>query len=955
MQRKTVTVLFCDVTGSTALGESLDPEALRALLARYFERMKAIVERHGGSVEKFVGDAVMAVFGVPAAHEDDALRAVRALAEMRDALPELGILARIGLTTGTVVTGTEERLATGDAVNVAARLEQAAEPGEVLLGQPTFELVSDAVEAEAVDPLELKGKAEPVPAHRLLQVLEAPERRHDSLFVGREQELGLVREAWDRARAERRCELVTIVGDAGVGKTRLAAEALASLEARVVRGRCLPYGEGITYWPVVEVLKQLDVLPPDPEAASAIGSLLGDSDAAASAEEIAWAFRKTLEHAATARPLAVVFDDVNWGEETFLDLVEHVALLSAGAPLLVVCLARPELAERRPTWPITLRLEPLPDAEVERLIPDRVVAPLRERIARAAGGNPLFVGEMLAIAGDDDVVVPPTLQALLEARLDGLEQAERIVLECAAVEGEVFHRGALQALVPEEPQVTPQLAGLVRKQLIAPERAQVPDEDGFRFRHLLVRDAAYAGLPKARRADLHEGFAGWLEGRVGQYELDELLGYHLERAVRYRRELGQPVDRELAAEARGRLVAAGRRSLRRLDFASAAGFLERAAALVPEGEIDLGLELDLMDALAWDRKAGEALGRAHSIVSRAVASGDRIAELCARILELTHRIQTEAVDTTAELDSVLAEALPAFEAAGDNLALRIAYRAIGENANMRAQMDQVAAAYERALSYPGPAGLTALVGFQSHARYHGSTPVTELLDWQDEQDPREQRSYWLRIHRAGALAMLGRSDEARALLAELRTELAERGGATAVLAAIGSYGLEVELLGGDPEAAAAQGEESCRMREELGRWSELSTTAGGLAHVYCELDRLDDAERWTARAAELGTEEDVVTQMLWREARARILARRGRHEEAEQLARQAVAIGDTTEDLDAQAEARADLGEILALAGRPQDAAPVVEEALARFEAKENLARAEQMRAWLAGLRAEVG
>ena len=748
---------------------------------------------------------------------------------------------------------------------------------------------------------------------------------------------------------------MTIVGDAGVGKTRLAAEALASLEARVVRGRCLPYGEGITYWPVVEVLKQLDVLPPDPEAASAIGSLLGDSDAAASAEEIAWAFRKTLEHAATARPLAVVFDDVNWGEETFLDLVEHVALLSAGAPLLVVCLARPELAERRPTWPITLRLEPLPDAEVERLIPDRVVAPLRERIARAAGGNPLFVGEMLAIAGDDDVVVPPTLQALLEARLDGLEQAERIVLECAAVEGEVFHRGALQTLVPEEPQVTPQLAGLVRKQLIAPERAQVPDEDGFRFRHLLVRDAAYAGLPKARRADLHEGFAGWLEGRVGQYELDELLGYHLERAVRYRRELGQPVDRELAAEARGRLVAAGRRSLRRLDFASAAGFLERAAALVPEGEIDLGLELDLMDALAWDRKAGEALGRAHSIVSRAVASGDRIAELCGRILELTHRIQTEAVDTTAELDSVLAEALPAFEAAGDNLALRIAYRAVGENANMRAQMDQVAAAYERALSYPGPAGLTALVGFQSHARYHGSTPVTELLAWQDEQDPREQRSYWLRIHRAGALAMLGRSDEARALLAELRTELAERGGATAVLAAIGSYGLEVELLGGDPEAAAAQGEESCRMREELGRWSELSTTAGGLAHVYCELDRLDDAERWTARAAELGTEEDVVTQMLWREARARILARRGRHEEAEQLARQAVAIGDTTEDLDAQAEARADLGEVLALAGRPQDAAPVVEEALARFEAKENLARAEQMRAWLAGLRAEVG
>jgi len=269
---------------------------------------------------------------------------------------------------------------------------------------------------------------------------------------------------------------------------------------------------------------------------------------------------------------------------------------------------------------------------------------------------------------------------------------------------------------------------------------------------------------------------------------------------------------------------------------------------------------------------------------------------------------------------------------------------------MRAQMDQVAAAYEKALSYPGPAGLTALVGFQSHARFHGSTPVTELLAWQEEQDPQDQRSYWLRAHRTGALAMLGRSEEARALLDELRTELAERGGAKAVLAAVGGYGLQVELLSGDPAAAAAEGEESCRMREELGRWSELSTAAGGLALVYCELERLDDAERWAARAVELGTEEDAVTQMLWRQARARILARRGEYEEAERLARAAVEIGDTTEDLDAKAEARADLGDVQVLAGRPDEAAPVVEEALARFEAKENLVRSAHMRARLAEL-----
>src|SRR5215218_3033715 len=328
-QRRTVTILFCDVTGSTSLGESVDPEALRSLLARYFERMKAIVERHGGTVEKFIGDAVMAVFGVPVVHEDDALRAVRAAVEMRDALPELGLQGRVGVMTGEVVTGTKERLATGDAVNVAARLEQAAQPGEVLVGGPTLALVRAGAEVEPVEPLELKGKAEPVPAYRVLSVREAPERRHATPFVGRERERAIVREAWERTQAERRCELVTLIGDAGVGKSRLCVESLASVDAAVVRGRCLPYGEGITYWPVVEALKQLDVLPTDEAAAVAIRSLLGETEAATSAEEIAWAFRKTLEEAALERPLVVVFEDVQWGEETFLDLIEHVALLSS--------------------------------------------------------------------------------------------------------------------------------------------------------------------------------------------------------------------------------------------------------------------------------------------------------------------------------------------------------------------------------------------------------------------------------------------------------------------------------------------------------------------------------------------------------------------------------------------------------------------------------------------------
>jgi class 3 adenylate cyclase len=402
-QRKTVTVLFCDVVGSTALGESTDPEALRALLGRYFEGMKGVVERHGGSVEKFIGDAVMAVFGVPVVHEDDASRACRAAIEMREAFAGLGVEGRIGVATGEVVTGTEERLATGDALNVAARLQQAAQPNEILIGAETVALVRGAVDVAALEPLVLKGKAQPVQAYRLLALTAVPERSHGSRFVGRREELTAIADEWQRAVGEARCELVTIVGEAGVGKSRLVAEFVSSVGAiHVVRGRCLPYGEGITYWPVVEVIKQLDVLPADQTAAAAIQSLLGESGSGTSAEEIAWAFRRLLEEQA---PLVCLFDDIQWGEETFLDLVEHLALLSSGSPILLLCVARPELVERRPTWPVRLRLEPLPDADVTVLIGGQVPAELRERIAHAAGGNPLFVSEILAMAAHGDGVV----------------------------------------------------------------------------------------------------------------------------------------------------------------------------------------------------------------------------------------------------------------------------------------------------------------------------------------------------------------------------------------------------------------------------------------------------------------------------------------------------------------------------------------------------------------------
>jgi len=951
-QRKTVTVLFCDLTGSTTLGETLDPERLRALLASYFDRMKAIVERHGGSVEKFIGDAVMAVFGVPALHEDDALRAVRAAAEMRDAFPGLGLEGRIGVTTGEVVTGTEERLATGDAVNVAARLEQAAQPGEVLIGQPTLALVRDAADVEPIEPLELKGKSEPVPAFRLLGVHEVPERTRRELFVGRERELAMLREAGERVGAEERCELITIVGDAGVGKSRLTAEALASIDATVLRGRCPPYGEGITYWPVVEVLKQLDGLPPEPTAAEAIRSLLGETEGATSADEIAWAFRKALEHAAAERPLVVVFDDIQWGEEVFLDLIEHVALLSSGASILLFCIARPELTERRPAWPVALRLEPLGDGDVDELIPERIVGELRDKIARASGGNPLFIEEMLAVASETDgqVVVPPTLQALLAARVDQLETAERSVLERGAIEGEIFHRGAVQALSPEETQVTSRLAALVRKELITPAAPLFSGDDGFRFRHILIRDAAYDALSKATRADLHERFASWLEEEGTELvELDELCGYHLEQACRYRSDLGTFDDGTLAAAARRRLTAGGQRAGRRQDYGAAMSLLERAVSLLPPDELDLALETELAEAQLWAGRADDALRRADLLAERAAATGDRVGEITWRIRGGVFRLHRQE-GATEELAVLIQRSLPELEAAGDHLALYIAYSALGEVAFMRWQADVALDAYERAQSHAGQAGHvpTGIIGSLAASRYFGSTPAPDLLEWLDENEPRAARDQFFRAYRAMTVAMLGRVDEGRAILAEARADQAERGGGTLLANLLAFECVDLELWAGDPRAAAEFGAEGFRLHEEIENPEFLSLAAGNLARAVYALDRLDEADSWAGRSAELGSSDDAANETVWRQVSAKVLARRGEHAEAERLAREAVAIGEGTDSLVGQGDANADLAEVLLLAGKRDEALGALRNALERYERKGHLVLAQRMRERLA-------
>jgi DNA-binding SARP family transcriptional activator len=948
--RKTVTVLFCDLTGSTALGELTDPEVLRALLARYFERMKGIVELHGGSVEKFIGDAVMAVFGVPVAHEDDALRACRAAMEMRDALPDLGVEGRVGVNTGEVVAGTGERLATGDAVNVAAGLEQAAQPGEVLLGAETMRLVEGAVEAEPVEPLELKGKHEPVPALRLVRVGEAPERRHGDLFVGREWELDAIAAAWARAAAEQRSELVTVVADPGVGKTRLAVEALGRLGVRAVRGRCLSYGEGITYWPVVEVVQQLAARPADPAAAAAIASLLGETPAATSADEIAWAFRKMLEEQA---PLVCLFEDIHWGEETFLDLVEHVALLTTGAQVLLLCTARPELLERRHSWPVTLRLAPLEPADVDRLVPAGLPAALRDQIARAAGGNPLFVTEMVAMAasGDGEVSVPPNLRALLTARLDQIDPAERRVLERGAVEGEIFHRCAVRRLTPEEPQVTARLAALVRRELLRPDRAQIPGEDGFRFRHLLIRDAAYKALPKSVRAELHERFAEWLIEKDRELvKLDEILGYHLEQAHHYRYELGQDDEhtRRLGDKASDCLARAGYAAWSRNDEPAAGKLLGRSVDLATSHDRRVELELDLTEAERHVVGPAAAAGRATALAERSHAAGDDRGELLAQMSRLCAEHHLDPQNTLDRLSALSQQAVETFEQSHDDAGLLRALRAQVFAAHARSRAGDELVAARRALALAKKIGdertERSARGAILACQLLGPTPVNEALRSLDEH----LRGSHVRLGdgalKAILLAMLGRFDEARALDGEACQQVAERGSALYLAALRAWSSPAIEALAGDYEAAERFAREGCLTLEAHGEKAWLSSAAPLLGQFLLVLGRDADAEEWTEKGRRMAAQNDQHSQMIWRQVKAKILSRRGEHEKAERLAQEALAQSAETEMLDATAAVYADLGEVLDLAGKRQDAATALQTAIALYTRKGNVIMADRTR-----------
>ncbi len=997
--RKTVTVVFVDVSESTRLASRLDPERLREVMLRYFETVSGVLERHGGTVEKFIGDAVMAVFGVPTVHEDDALRAVRAATEVREAIETLNaelesargvrIQIHIGVNSGEVFVGggtEEDTLVTGDAVNRAARLQEAAGPGEVLIGDATYRLARDAVVVERVDSLDVQGNDDSSTAWRLVGVVEgAPSfaRRLDTPLVGRARELAQLRLVFERVVEEQTNYLFTILGPAGIGKSRLALELVNTLSeaATIVSGRCLAYGEGITFWPLREIVLDLSrdrpgasisaLLEDDADRdaiAARISGAIGRSEGTATAEEAFWAVRRLFEAVAREHPLIVVFEDIHWAEPTLLDLIDHVAEWSRDAPILLLCLARPELLDTRANWgggklnSTSLMLEALTDDEagalIDHLVGDRELAPeLRRRIAEEGGGNPLFVEQMLALLAErpgTDVAVPPNIQTLIAARLDGLTDAERTVIERAALMGTRFWQGAVADLLPPEAReaLPSVLEVLIRKELIRHDSAEVAGQQGYRFRHILIRDTAYAAIPKSVRADLHERFATLIEATAGDRltEIEEIIGYHLEQASALRAELA-PIDdhgADLAARAAHRLAAAGGRALARGDVSAAAKLLGRAAALLPP---DAPERTRLLPALGGALVVAGELAQADDVLQEAIAAGaaagDRRVELHARLEHAFLRALTDPDVSVEQLRRVADDAIPELEAAGDDLGLAKAWRRIADVHWMGSQWREQEEALERALPYAEKAGDSRETGSilmrLAMALYWGPTPAPEAIERAEQALGRAQgnpavESAFL-VSLAGLQAMSDRFDEARGLL-ERGEGIAEELGFMLWFAGFSLVSADVELLAGDPAAGERRLRHGFDVLKEMGERGVLSWVASRLARTVYVQGRYDEAEKLAKTSEQLGGRGDAASRIESRSIRAKVLAHRGSFDEAESLAREAVQLAGQTDDIGSQATAIRDLAEVLDLAGRTNEVTSLLLRARTLFEQKGNVVAA---------------
>ena len=963
MERKLATVLFVDLVDSTALVTGADPEVVRRRVQNFFDRVSHCVMTHGGIVEKFAGDAVMAAFGIPQAHEDDAERAVRAGLAVLDAVEELQLEARVGVESGEIVTEDgEATFATGEAVNLAARLQQAAGPGQLLLGPGAHRLTLGRVEVEDVGPVELKGMAQPVWAWRAVGTNGSGGGRPRSLqapLVGRESELELLQNTYERALRDRRAHLFTIYGEPGVGKSRLAREFADAVEgATVLPGRSLPYGEGVTYWPLAEMVKcaagiadddpldvaieKLRAFCEDEAVADLLGLASGVLEAVqseASAQEIAWAGREWAERLAQEQPLVLVFEDIHWAEEPLLELIEHLATWVREAPLLILCLARPELLDLRPSWgggrlrATAIELEPLQRDESEELL-DALLdgTELSEQARRAlldkTEGNPLFVEEtmrMLDEEGHDSVErIPDTVQALIAARIDRLSGESKSLLQRAAVIGRTFWVSALERLSPELESIEDPLDDLLLRDFITEEpRSTIRGEQAYRFKHVLIREVAYGSLTKASRADYHAAFAEWLKERAGD-ELLEIRAYHLDHAAQLTAELNGTVPVELQREAAEALAEAGLRAFAREANRTARHLFVRSVELEPT------LRRRYLAARAADRLSDlpTVSREMEEVLAAAVAEGDRWTQGRALVTLAEAAVLRDADVQSAE--AMVEQALEVLEP--DDLAGRFrALRASSTIAWIRGDLAKeervMQEAYDIALEsgrkdFQSEAADELASVYIARLELDRAAPLVEqAILLAEESGSAEARGRALRF--AGQLHLhRGELDQAEAALEAARVHLAEAGAAWSLGRTLNFAG-HVARDKGDFAKSERLYRESIRILAPLEDRGTLCESQRSLAELLLEQGRTDEAERFALAARDTVGPHDVTSLATTAIALGRVRAAQGRDDEAEALFREAEEASERTDHRLTKRQTLEALSQFLRERGRDEEAAAV--------------------------------
>jgi class 3 adenylate cyclase/tetratricopeptide (TPR) repeat protein len=932
VERKLATVLFVDLVGSTALVSGTDPEVARRRVQQYFDRVQQCVISHGGIVEKFAGDAVMAAFGIPVAHEDDAERAIRAALAIMDSVAELGLEARIGVESGEVVVDSvESTFATGEAVNVAARLQQTAEPNAILIGPGAHRLTLGCFEVEDEGPIEARGIAQPVWTWRVLSVTRTEAtRRFTAPLVGREAELELLENTYSRAVRDRRAHLFTIYGDPGVGKSRLAREFIAGLEsATVLYGRALPYGEGVTYSaladmikvaagiadddPLDEAIEKLRECCPDEAVADLMGLASGVLEAVQAErnqQEIAWAARAWADKLAQPQPLVLVFEDIHWAEEPMLELIEHLGTWVRNVPLLLLCLARPELLDIRPGWgggrvrATAIELEPLSDTESEALIEalmagDEIPADARQALLEKTEGNPLFVEEtmrMLSEANGSRVDrIPDTLQALIAARIDHLPAGEKAVLQRAAVIGRTFWSGAVSHLGGDDDGELDALLDdlLLREFILSEPRSTITGEDAYRFKHVLIREVAYGGLSKTARASHHRRFAEWVGDRARE-EMLEVRAYHLDHAAALLAELDGAPPEELATEAADALERAGRRALAREANATARRLLHRSFELEPTLERRYQaaraawrmsefpvVSNEMEDVLLGAREVGDRGLEARALTALAHVTlqreGDvnRAEQLAQKALEVSEDDESRIdavglLETAAWWRGRLREA----EAYAEE-ALDIARRLERQDLEADALLDL--------------AGI-----YVSRREGDRAAPViAQALELAEESGSLTVRAR--AFTESGELhAFRGRHEEALAEYGRARDLYAEVGNATNLARSMMRIGRLVAKRGEIVEAERLF-REAIGILKPLEDRGTLCEVQRSLAEILLQQGKIDAAEVYALKAVETVGPQDVSSQSTTRKTLALVRAAQGRDDEAEALFREAIEILERSE------------------------------------------------------------